>query len=389
MKKKKTVRVFIDCEVLAIKHFSGIGHYTAELLKAVDRLLFKEEFSHFRIEIGAYRKDTHRLNRFGFDNFQVRNLPFSPHVANGLKARHRLPPIDLIYGKRVYLFPNYSCWPTLFSPVVPIIYDLSFIHYAEYVEPKNQVFLVDQVTISAKKAKQIITISKNSENEILEQFSHLKKSDISVVYPAVSTKQFYRSSPSSILRTKAKYGIFGNYILFVGNIEPRKNLIALLHAYDKLPPKLQKQYGLLLIGAKGWLDDDIQNTIIDMRIRGLQVIQPTDYVEDSDLPALYSGASVFAYVSKYEGFGIPPIEAMACGTPVISSDNSSLPEAVGDAALMVDAPDDKAIAESIERLLKDSNLAKKQTVLGYEQIKKFDWDMSARILLKTLEDAAK
>ena len=162
-----------------------------------------------------------------------------------------------------------------------------------------------------------------------------------------------------------------------------------MHAYDKLPAKLQEKYGLLLIGAKGWLDDEIHNTIIDMRIRGLRVIQPTDYVEDADLPALYSGASVFTYVSKYEGFGIPPIEAMACGTPVVSSDNSSLPEAVGDAGLMVNAADDKAIAKSIERLLTEPGLVKKQIGRGYEQIKKFDWDTGARKLLETLEAAAK
>lgn len=387
MRKKKTIRVFVDGEVLVIKHFSGIGHYTAELLKAVDNLLYTDEFSHFRFEIGAQRGDAHRLTRFGFENFAVRHMPFSPHVANGLKKRHRLPPIDLLFGKRIYLFPNYSSWPTLFSPAVPIIYDLSFIHHAEFVEPRNQEFLVEQVGLSVKRANRIVTISKNSRTEIMKEFD-LHDSDIDIAYPAVDMQTFYRRSEPDIAYTKAKFGVTGEYILFVGNIEPRKNLIALLRAYEKLPAAVQKKYSLLLIGAKGWLDDEIHEMIIAMRLRGLQIMQPTDYVEDTDLPALYSGASVFAYVSRYEGFGIPPIEAMACGTPVVSSNNSSLPEAVGDAALLVEANDVEAIGESLQRLLKDDALVQKQVARGYKQIMKFDWEKSARQLLKTLDEVA-
>ncbi len=387
MGKKKTVKVFVDGEVLVIKHFSGIGHYTAELLKAVDRLLFEDEYSHFRFEIGVPRSDAHRIHRFSFDNFSFRKMPFSPHVANGLKQRKRLPPIDLLYGKRVYLFPNYSSWPTYFSPSIPVIYDLSFIHHSEFVEPKNQEFLVEQVGLSVKRSKKIITISHNSKNEIIKEFT-LKDSDVEIAFPAVDMHNFYRSSDHTIAHTKAKYGVFGDYVLFVGNIEPRKNLISLLEAYDQLPKDVQNKYGLLLVGAKGWLDDEIHRRIISMRMRGLRVMQPTDYVEDDDLPALYSGASVFAYVSRYEGFGIPPIEAMACGTPVLSSDNSSLPEAVGDAASLVDATDIKSMSKQLAKLLTNNKLRQELVKNGYEQIMKFDWEESAKVLLKTLEEAA-
>ncbi|MEO5627723.1 MAG: glycosyltransferase family 1 protein [Candidatus Saccharimonadales bacterium] len=388
MSKKKNVHVFVDGEVLVIKHFSGIGHYTAELLRAVDKLLYLDEYSHISVEIGVPKNDMHRLNRFGYENFKVRRMPFSPHVANGLKKRHRLPPIDLLYGKKVYLFPNYSCWPALFSPVVPIIYDLSFVHHAEFVEPRNQAFLIEQVRLSASKAKKIVTISKNSQAEIETEFS-IPSKDIDIVYPAVDRHLFYPRSDYDVSYTKAKNGVFGDYILFVGNIEPRKNLVTLLRAYNQLPAAIQEKYGLLLIGAKGWLDNEIHDMIIDMRMRGLKIIQPTGYVEDEDLPALYSGASAFVYVSKYEGFGIPPIEAMACNTPVISSNNSSLPEAVGDAAIMIDAADDAALCENITKLLNDKKIVKKYVDRGSQQILNFDWDKSARQLLKTLEEAAK
>lgn len=388
MSKKKKVRVFIDGEVLVIKHFSGIGHYTAELLKAVDELLFTEEYSHFQIEIGAPRHDKHRLTRFGFENFSVRSMPFSPHVSTGLKKRRSLPPIDLLYGSnKVYLFPNYTCWPTIFAPVVPIIYDLSFIHHAGFVEPRNQEFLAEQVKRSVQKAKKLITISQNSKTEILAQFAKTKANNVNIAYPAVDMHKFYPRSAHEVEYIKAKYCLFGNYILFVGNIEPRKNLITLLRSYNKLPHSLQDKYGLLLVGSKGWLDDDIHNMIISMRMRGLRVMQPTDYVLDEDLPALYSGASIFTYVSKYEGFGIPPIEAMACGTPVICSDNSSLPEAVGGAAIKVKAVDETAIVEAMIKLLGSKKMSDDLIELGYKQVLQFGWDKSARQLLNTLEEA--
>jgi glycosyltransferase involved in cell wall biosynthesis len=126
-----------------------------------------------------------------------------------------------------------------------------------------------------------------------------------------------------------------------------------------------------------------------MRQRGIRVIQPVDYVTDDDLPALYSGASVFVYVSLYEGFGIPPIESMACGTPVIASNNSSLPEAVGDAAVKIDALDDKALTSSLQKVLTDQKLAAGLVAEGYQQIQRFNWQDSAKALLQTAEDAQK
>lgn len=263
-KKKRTIKVFVDGEVLVIPHFSGIGHYTAALLSAVDKLLSTPEYSHFRFEIGAPKNLKHNLGRFNFENFIVRNMPFSPHTVNGLKKREILPPIDLLYGKRVYLFPNYSTWPTLFSQVIPIIYDLSFIQLPEYVEPRNQEFLVDQVNKSVQRSSKIITISRYIQGEIQNHFN-LDKNKIDIVFPATDIENYYRRSEHDIVHTKAKFGVYGKYILFVGNIEPRKNLMTLLCAYEKLPKKIQDEYALLLVGARGWLDSDIHKKIIDRK----------------------------------------------------------------------------------------------------------------------------
>lgn len=383
--KQKKVRLFVDGEVLAVTHFSGIGHYTADLLRAIDKLLFEEEFAHIKVEIGVPPRLKHRVGRFGFENFSLRLMPFPIRVTNELKRTGKLLPIDLLYGRRVYFFPNYSSWPTLFSPSIPVIYDLSFVYHAAFVEPRNQAFLIDQAKLSAKRSAKVLTISINSKNEIMKEYNCLGD-NIPIAYPAVDLHKFYRRSAHEIAVTKAMYGIFGEYILFVGNIEPRKNLISLLRAYRELPPKLQKEYGLLLVGAKGWLDNEIKDMILSMRMDGLKVLQPTDYVVDEDLPALYSGASAFAYVSRYEGFGIPPIEAMACGTPVVCSNNSSLPEATGDAALSVEATDSAAIAKALEEVLTNEKTRKSLVKKGYKQIENFSWEASARELLKAAEE---
>ena len=383
--RKRRIKIFVDGEVLVHAHFSGIGHYTADLLRAVDELLFEEDYSHVSVTIGVPFKLKHKIARFEFKNFGVRGMPFPIRVSTRLKQTRRLPPIDLLFGKKIYLFPNYSSWPTLFSKSVPIIYDLSFVNHKEFVEPRNQVFLEDQVKFSVKRADRIITISKHSKKEIAEHYG-FDNALIDLVTPAVDIHKFYRRSESEILNTRAKYGIFENYILFVGNIEPRKNLITLLNAYENLPRQLQEKYSLLLVGAKGWLDNEINAKIINMRKAGLRVIQPTDYVTDDDLPALYSGAKVFVYVSRYEGFGIPPLESMACGTPVITSNNSSLPEVVGEAALTIDAMDDKKLTSSLEKLITDPELIKEMVERGYNQVTNFDWKDSAKSLIKVIEE---
>lgn len=382
--KKRRIRVFVDAEVLILKHFSGIGHYTASLLKALDELLFYDEYSHIKVTLGVPFRDAHKLGKYDFVNFAVRKMPITRRYVTGLKQAGLLPPIDLLFGRQVYVFPNYSSWPTAFSKVVPVIYDLSFVKYAQFGDAKNMEFLQSQVRKSSNRARRVITISTNSKNEIADEYG-VSKSDIDIVYPVIDMREFYRRSDKDVAQVKAKYGIFGPYILFVGNLEPRKNLTTLLDAYRLLPEATQKKYSLLLVGAKGWNDDEIHEKIQAMRMEGLRVIQPIDYVEDEDLPAIVSGASSFAYVSVYEGFGIPPVEALACGVPVVSSDNSSLPEACGDNAIYVKALDAPEIAKAIDKSLHTTEYDPEP---GYLQAAKFDAASTAKAFIESIERAA-
>ena len=378
----RRIKVIIDGEVLIHPHFSGIGHYTLELLKALDDKLKNEQ--NFEVSLLIYFRHTKKVRQYGFKHIKILPSPFSLRISNGLR-NHKIDfPLDLIFGKAIYVFPNFTGWPLLFSKSIPIIYDLSYEKYPQFAEPRNQAFLSTQVRKTVKRAARILTISKNSKAEIAD-FYHYPKEQIDVAYPAVDKKHFYPRTQQEIDTIKHKYSISGNYILFVGNIEPRKNLQNLLLAYEQLPKKLRQEYSLLLVGAKGWKDGDIFKTIQRLTDHGDKVQLPSSYVKDEDLPVIYSGASLFVYPSLYEGFGIPPLEAMACEVPTVTSDNSSLPEACGIAAILTDATSVKKIAKSMEFSLTNPGRMTKKVEKGRMQVNRFSWDMSADILLNSIK----
>lgn len=389
MATQAKIKIFVDSEVICLEHFSGIGHYTAALLKEVDNLLDQPEYSNYQITLGVPWRLADRINRFNFKHVAIKKMPIGPRIANKLKMWGLLPPIDLLYGHQVFVFPHFSSWPTLHSPSIPVIYDLSFLLHPEFSADRNTLFLVKQARLAAERAVRVITISKNSKQEIVDHYK-LDADSVDIIYPIINGKNFYKRSDNEIKNVRAKYGVFDKYILFVGNIEPRKNLVSLLRAYAMLDQEKLKNYSLLLVGAKGWKDDEINQLMNELQAKGLKVIQPAAYVTDEDMPALVSGASIFTYVSRYEGFGIPPVEAMFCGTPVISSNNSSLPEAVGDAAVMVNAEDVPAISKAITKLLLDTKLQESLVKAGYKHIKKdmFNPEQAARAFLESTKQAA-
>lgn len=380
MPKRKT-KIFVDAEVLIAPHFSGIGHYTLELLHALDRQI--ENRNDVSVTLGVWFKRIGKVRSFGFKNFKIRRSPIPLRIANALKIRGWQPPYDLLFGKKVYLFPNFTSWPLLFSKSATVVYDLSFEYFPQYVERRNQKFLSDNVKKAVERSDKIITISTNSQKEIID-FYHVGKDKVPIVYPGIDQRQFFRWPQAEVEKVKAKYGIHGKYILFVGNIEPRKNLKNLLLAYEKLDAETRKEYSLLLVGARGWLDNEIFDIIERLRIDGNHIQQPLEYVKDKDRAAIFSGASLFVYPSMYEGFGIPPLEAMACGVPAVTSDNSSLPEAVGDAAVKVGADSVVELSKAMKHVLADDKLRASMVEKGFEQVDKYNWDQEAAKLLDIL-----
>ena len=378
------MRVFVEGGCL-LRERSGVGQYTKALIEALLPLRPADRFTIFGFFFAGKRFAPPIPPRENLDYRLIRYFPGKGY--SFLFRKLAAPPVDLLLGARPDLcfFPNFVRFPlALREPSVIVIYDLSFLLHGRYVAPRNREYLKEFVPRSIRKAERIVTISENSRREIVENY-RVAPERVAIVPPAVDPGHFRRRPEEEVREVLARHGITKPYILFTSTIEPRKNILGLLEAYAALPRELRSSHGLVLVGGKGWLDEEIHRRLgelshLDVRLTG--------YVGDRDLPALYSGASVFVYPSFYEGFGMPPLEAMACGVPVVTSRNSSLPEVVGDAGILVDPGDPSAIAQAIQEVLCSPARAADLSRRGLERSRAFRWDESARRLATVFEEAA-
>lgn len=368
------MKILVDANIFTRMQKTGVDFYVAGLVRAL---------------AVAMPSDTLVLNYFGWKkvtgfqdipNIHMRRCWWLPQKMYGL-MRHYLPflPYDLASLARadVYLFPDYGCPPTIFrKPKLVILHDLTYYFYPEYVAPGHVVFLKDLVRRALDQADRIIAISEHTKSDIIKAYG---KRDIDIIYSGIDTERFMHQDSSIIAITKTKYKITGDYILFASTIEPRKNLERLLDALQLLPDRLKKQYSLVIVGKEGWIEERVAAKLQQTQAAGVTVIR-TGYITDSELPVLYSGASLFAYPSLYEGFGMPILEAMACGCPVLTANTSSMPEVAGGAAVIVDPYDVQAIADGLQKILVDPKLAKTLIAAGEKRVDQFTWKESGEQL---------
>lgn len=360
---------------------SGIGHNTLELIRHLNNPVNKSEVE---VVLAVPFDRVSELKKIVPANAKIKRIPIPIVIYNLLGKYNILPPLDLFLGKGVYLFPNYRNSRLLFSKSYTFVYDVSFILYPEFVSPKNKKYLVKNISKWAKRADKILTISKNAKEEICR---HLQISDskVTIISCGVDTKVYNKQPASEINRVREKYKITGDYLLYIGNIEPRKNLVRLIGAYRKAFDK-HPGLKLVLVGGDGWQNEEINQQIKDSIKAGYLIIRPDAYVPDQDLPALYSGAKMLVHPALYEGFGISLLQAMACSTPVIAANNSSMPEVVGNAGLYVKADSVEDIAKKILIYLEDERVRNKNAALGLQRAKQFSWDTSANKILRMVEN---
>lgn len=287
--------------------------------------------------------------------------------------------------------PNLIFSPThyipRFSPVkrVVTIFDLAFLHFPESFLKRDLWQLTNWTKFSVQNADHIITISNFSKKDIIEQYG-TNKEKITVAYPGYDRKKF----KTQILNVKTeqikkKYKIGDNYIIYIGTIQPRKNLIRLIEAVSRI-----ENLTLVIVGKtkgegkQGWMYEDILQTPNRLGIEGR--VKFLGFVPAEDLPPLLSGAKAYVLPSLWEGFGIPVLEAMASGVPVIVSDNSSLPEVVDSAGLLVDPYSVNQIEQAIRTQVYDKKLQQKYSKMGLMQAKKFSWEKMAKTILKVFEN---
>jgi glycosyltransferase involved in cell wall biosynthesis len=296
-------------------------------------------------------------------SYTIKTLIFQAQFSLGL-LQHQ---VDL------YHEPNYLAY-RFPGPSVITVHDLSWIRHPE-THPKQRLTVMNRYfPRSLERAAAILTDCSFVKQELVEMFG-LNPERVTPVLLGLSA-EFFPRAPVECKSFLAKHGLaFGQYVLSVGTLEPRKNIPALIDAYSLLPAELQRRFPLVLVGMRGWLNSGLEARMKSLVERG--VIKPLGYVPDSAMPLIYSGAAAFVFPSLYEGFGLPPLEAMACGVPVISSQSSSLPEVVGDAGILVDPQDVDAISDSLRRVLEDRAFAEGLAHKGIQRAAGFSWKRTA------------
>jgi glycosyltransferase involved in cell wall biosynthesis len=358
---------------------AGNETYAVNLIKALAEIDQSNRYTLYVTRQSAVDQFTSR-----WPNFQVkRTLPHTPLVRIPLTLS-----VELRKNRVDVLHVQYTAPPRTPCALVATIHDLSFEHLPETFKRRSRAQLRLTVRRTAKKSAQILTLSEFSRRDIIETYA-LDPERVFVTPPAAPSHFVPVTDVTELRRIRMTYGIGRDYILALGSIQPRKNLVRLIKAYESLHRVISSEQlpQLVLAGRRGWLEAETIRAAELSEARG--DILFIGYVPDADIPVVYSGALCFAYLSYFEGFGLPILEAMQCGTPVIAGNRTSLPEVAGDAALLVDPFDQAAIGNGLVRLIKNANYRAELRVKGLDRAAAFNWKNTARLTLQAYERAAR
>ncbi len=424
------MNIGIDIRVLARGIRTGVEEYTINLLSRLlslparnttpARQFYDQGGGHsvanrkqeinYKLFYNAYRKVELNYPWLALDNVYLKSYKI-PNRFFFIGARYlNGPKIDkLLGGVDVYFNPHFFVAPlSRGCRKVITFHDLSFEHHPEFFSKRKRLWqkLLMNTKKEAEKADKIIAVSNSTKGDLINLYG-IDSDKIKVVYSGVAK----RFKPLSVIlkepirateescgsfsgfftgvqnykAVKKKYNLPDKFILYFGTIEPRKNIVGIIKAFELL--KKDKSLKLVIAGAKGWLYSDIFKAAKNSKRS--QDIFFTGFVDDKDKPFLYNLAELFVYPSFFEGFGFPPLEAMACGLPTIVSCNSSLPEVVGKAALMVDPANIDELAWAMEIALTDNELRKRLIEAGIKRAEKFSWQKCAEKTLAVLRDRPK
>lgn len=371
---------------------TGIGQYGAELLRA---LLASEQLE----EIGVFT---------GFSIVSLRDgqpdaaASTAPALSRGLRNLPRLlgplkrELLDRWRAWRVSRAMRQSRWnlfhetnfvgPRAPLPLVTTIHDLGHLRFPQFVPKDRLRWMRRGFDDTLARARAIVVDSEFTRRELLELCTRVDEGRIFVAHLGVDRARFQASTEEQRQEVRGRYGLPPQFVLYLGTLEPRKNPQGLLRAYARLPQELQHQFPLVLAGMSDGRNPQFQQDLANLTSRG--VAFPVGYVAQSDVPLLMQSASVFCFPSFYEGFGLPPLEAAACGTPVLCSRAGSLPEVMGDAAEYVDPNSEDEIRLGLQRLLEDGSLRQSLARRGPPRAARYSWQDCARRTLAAYRSAA-
>jgi glycosyltransferase involved in cell wall biosynthesis len=390
------MRIAVDGRTI-VKGKSGVGTYVERTMRALLDLDPHNEYFLFLAE-PLDSLNAPNLTKVAIEGYQKagKNRYWENFLLPQFAAKHK---IDIFFGAAYALpllprwhalaefMPLPSRWKRPFNPYRQLKYVGGVLDVIGFVRPETftpkmrlwqHIFVANAVRI----ADAIITISESTKRDILRLFRY-DGARIHVTPLSVDQTFHPDYEKSETMRVRNRYSLPKQFILYVGTIEPRKNVSGIAKAYSSLSSDLRKKYPLIIAGSKGWYAESILNEIKALRIP--DDIRLTGFVDDLDLPILMSMAEVFVFPSLYEGFGYPVLEAMASGVPVITSTSSSLPEVIGDAGIMVDPVDTRAISEGMVRILRDPRFRASLRAKGLKRAKQFTWEKTARRTLQVFE----
>jgi glycosyltransferase involved in cell wall biosynthesis len=360
---------------------TGIGRYTLELAQQlaispeVERL---DYFNGDKFVPGLPERDAMETAPSAAASGLLaikRQLARSKLVLESYRALKALRRSNPFAGHEGQLFhgPNFYV-PDFPGPRTVTIHDLSVLTMPQFHPPERVMYLGKEIEISLQRTNTIITDCQAIKDEVMQRFG-IAEADVFVA-PLASSEAFRPREAAETIPTLARYGLqHGGYTLYTGTIEPRKNLVNLIEAYEKLPSALRAQKPLVLSGHRGWQNEAIMDRIERAQSEGW--LSYLGFVPEDDLPLLFSGAYLFAFPSLYEGFGLPVLEAMASGVPVVTSNRSSLPEVGGDAAIYIEPEDVPALSRALERALVDDDWRRDAIARGFAQEQRFSWEKCA------------
>ncbi len=353
------MRIAIDVQA-TVGQKSGIGHYADGLIRHLDQ----SRHTYFFLKPDRTRD----LNTADRIFWEAMRLPFEARRLKG----------DLIHTVGFSAPLIRSC------KVVSTVHDLIGLIYSDHLSPWSKFYWKRWLPHSFRSSDHLIASSENTKRDILK-FLNYPERRISVI-PLAADRRFKKIENEIAHRDLKNYFMFDQFILNVGTLEPRKNLKNLILAYAMLHKDLRESYPLILVGKTGWGTEELHRLIKESGLE--EDVHFIDYVSDEELVSFYNGASLFIYPSLYEGFGLPVLEAMSCGTPVIASNVSSIPEVTKDAAVLIDPLKPEEIADAMKLLLLNRSLRQTLGLKGLEQSKMFSWERVAKLTTQVYESVA-
>lgn len=365
------MKILIEVSSLASHNRSGVPQYTQLITEALARgetILYGHYFDFLSRQPKPTFKSRVNIKR---------NLLFPLRIYAKLQSFNIAPAFDILLPKTdLVIFPNFATWPSMKSKLrATVVHDLTYIYHPEVVEEKNLAHLRRVVPRSIKEADFIITVSESVKSEIVKEFNLEPERCIVTEIPPAA--EFHQKSNNEV---RKKYGIpTEKYIYFIGNLEPRKNLSTLLEAYLELPDAVREEYSLILAGSKGWKNESLQKALKEAEEAG-ENVRHIGFVDQEDSPALYQNASLFVMPSLYEGFGIPVLEAMASGCPVVASDIPVLREVGSDVAIYADPKNPNSFKEKIMEQL-NSKVTEEWKQRAKANVARFSWEENTKKIL--------